>query len=664
MLDKAARKRWFAAMTCAVVVAALGYVLHGYSVGLALRQWSYDLLTVAQGDRAADGAVIVYLDELSHKQLSQPYNAPWDRSLHARLVRRLTEAGARAIVFDIVFSDPNPANPAADEELARAIAESGRVILAADNIPAGMAAMQVVPPFELLLTNAAAIGSAQVDSDRDLIIRRHTREEQIPSLSWAAAEFVGARISREATEGVAKCWVHYYARPNSVPSISFFEALEAPAGRNGFFRDQVVFVGARLQTKFSGDRKDEFRNPFSFGMKEKANAFSAGVEVQATAFLNLVRGDWLRRWPDGAERWSIVALVLVFGFGLVWLRPVAATAVAAVGIGLVVVASQVLFSTKFVWFPWLIVVVLILCALAWSIVFNSVQLYVQKRLYEHTLSLYLSPKLVPKFANRPEMLAPGAVEQMLTIFFSDIASFTSLSEGMDSNALARLMNRYFHAAVGDCIHATDGTVVKFLGDGIFAFWNAPEPQADHELRACEAALLFRAEAVRSVDGVFLRTRIGIHTGRANVGNFGGEDRVDYTAMGENINLASRLEGLNKHLGTDCLISAETKAGVGDRLLTRSLGFFQLKGFEKPVEVYELLGLPADAEATKAWRETFANALANYQQRNLEFAMADFRSTLELRPSDGPARFYVERIEELLSQTLPDEWSTHTVLKEK
>jgi adenylate cyclase len=207
-------------------------------------------------------------------------------------------------------------------------------------------------------------------------------------------------------------------------------------------------------------------------------------------------------------------------------------------------------------------------------------------------------------------------------------------------------------------------VVKFLGDGIFAFWNAPEPQVDHALRACEAALRFRVESVRCVDGMVLTTRIGIHTGLANVGNFGGEDRVDYTAMGENINLASRLEGLNKYLGTDCLISAETKAGIGDRLLTRSVGVFQLKGFEKPVEAYELLGRPSEAEATRPWREAFASALANYQQRNLEFAMAGFQSTLVLRPDDGPARFYIERIQDLLLQTLPDEWSTHTVLKEK
>ena len=665
MIGKAANKRWVMATACAVVVGTLGFVLHGYRLGLALRQWSYDLLTVVRGHVRTDEAVVVYLDEVSHEKLGQPYNAPWDRSLHARLIRRLTDAGARAIVFDIVFSDPNPANLAADEDLAQAIGASRRVVLAADCIRTGPTESQAIPPIPLLETNAAAIGSAEVVADADFIIRQHTPEEQLSSLSWAAAELVGANVSREAGNRSKTYWVNYYARPNWIPSISYHEAIEVSPARDGFFRDKVVFVGARIQTKFASDRKDEYRNPFSFWMTTKdQNPFIAGVEVQATAFLNLLRGDWLRRWPAGLEGGVIVALGLLAGFGLIWLRPVAATVAAVVGIGLVAAASQLLFTKQFVWFPWLIVVVLILVALAWSVVFNSVQLYVQKRLYEHTLSLYLPPKLVPKFAKRPELLAPGAEQQTLTIFFSDIAGFTTLSEGMDSNVLARLMNRYFHAAVGDCIHATEGTVVKFLGDGIFAFWNAPEPQADHALRACEAALRFRSEAVRTVDGISLTTRIGVHTGLANVGNFGGEDRVDYTAMGENINLASRLEGLNKHLGTDCLISGETKAGLGDRLLTRSLGFFQLKGFEKPVDVYELVGYPAEAEATRAWREEFGRALENYQQRNLEFAMAGFHSVLELRPKDGPARFYVERIEDLLQQTLPDEWSTHTVLKEK
>ena len=364
------------------------------------------------------------------------------------------------------------------------------------------------------------------------------------------------------------------------------------------------------------------------------------------------------------EHSLILGLGALFGFGLVRLRPVMATVVGLGGLAFVVAALQVLFNQKLIWFPWLIVLVQILVALAWSILFNSVQFYVQQRLYEHTLSLYLSPKLVKKFAGHPELLKPGAEEHVISIFFSDIADFTELSRNMDSDALARLMNDYFETAVAQCIHHTDGTVVKYIGDAIFAFWNAPEPQLDHAWRCCAAALRFRDQKMQYFEGKPLRTRIGIHTAAARVGNFGSAGRVDYTALGESVNLASRLEGLNKVLGTDCVISRETKEGIGDRLVTRLIGSFQLKGFNRPVEVYDLVGWPEEAETTRPWRAAFAQALADYQGRKLEVAQAGFRRTLELRPADGPSAFYLAKLEELKGQTLPDDWATYTIMREK
>jgi adenylate cyclase len=349
---------------------------------------------------------------------------------------------------------------------------------------------------------------------------------------------------------------------------------------------------------------------------------------------------------------------------LVRLRPVMATVVGLGGLGVIVAGFQLLFNQKLIWFPWLIVAVQIGLALAWSILFNSVQFYVQQRLYEQTLTRYLSPKLVKKFAGHPELMKPGAEEQSISIFFSDIADFTEISRNISAEALQQLMMAYFETAVSKCIHPNDGTVVKYIGDAIFAFWNAPELQPDHPGRACRAALSFREHVKQQVDGRVLRTRIGIHTAPARVGNFGSAERFDYTALGESVNLASRLEGLNKVLGTDCLISRETQEGIGDQLVTRPLGLFQLKGFGHPIEVHELIGWPRDADATRPWRDAFARALDDYRACRLEPAEAGFRQTLQLRPDDGPSLFYLARLEELRGQALPDNWAPYTILTEK
>jgi adenylate cyclase len=177
-------------------------------------------------------------------------------------------------------------------------------------------------------------------------------------------------------------------------------------------------------------------------------------------------------------------------------------------------------------------------------------------------------------------------------------------------------------------------------------------------------LLFQEQARHPVRGRLLHTRIGIHTGIANVGNFGSEERVDYTALGDSVNLASRLEGLNKHMGTSCLISSATKALIGDRLVTRPLGVFQVKGFKGHVEVYELIGLPEVAEGTKPWRDAFAAALNDYLLRKFDLATSGFNRVLELKPDDGPATFYLNRLAELSNQTLTPEWTGRAVFKEK
>jgi adenylate cyclase len=304
----------------------------------------------------------------------------------------------------------------------------------------------------------------------------------------------------------------------------------------------------------------------------------------------------------------------------------------------------------------------------WSIAINSVQLHVQKKLMEQSLSMYVSPKRVKQISRNSEILKPGAEKQEVSILFSDIANFTSMSEGMDSDELARVMNNYFEKAVGNCIQAEDGTVVKFIGDAIFAMWNAPERQTDHQAMACRGALRLTKEvsafesAKKDLD---VRTRIGLHCGVANVGNFGSKQRVDYTALGENINLASRMEGLNKYMGTDVLITGDVYRAVSDKFTTRFCGKFKLKGFERAVEVYELIADAAQAGETRAWREAYAAALALYLKKDFAGAEAAWQKVIEMRGGkDGPSKFMLKHLAEMRAEPLDPEWDGEVELKEK
>lgn len=650
-----------AALVGVVLTAGVGWFLQTFRMGVGLRNASYDLLHKWRGEVRTDQAVVVYLDDQSHAVLKQPLNAPWSRKLHAKLVDRLANAGAKAIVFDIIFSDPNPAE---DPEFADAMGRYGRVILGADNVPAPDGGVSIIRACDELLDSAADFGSVERIPDPDLIVRLHTPRGDSPIgvLSWVTAQTAECDIASVPGAEEERRWLNYYGRPNVIPSLSYHEVLDAAPEADLGVSNKVVYVGAKIITKFAGDRKDEFPSPFS--SFDKVPVFMAGVEIQATEFLNLARQDWIRRLSFGGEELLVLLCSLLFGAGLVFLPPLRATLAAVFGLALLIGASLYVFSQNFLWIVWTVMAVQLGLALAWSVLFNSVQLYVDKRLFEFTLGLYLSPKLVDKFSGSPDLLKPGAEKQLLTFVFSDIADFTSISEGMDGDELAAMMNEYFQPAVAECIHRTEGTVVKYIGDAIFALWNAPEPQIDHAERACEAALRFRELSKRPVRGRSLRTRIGLHTGVANVGNFGSEDRVDYTAIGENVNLASRMEGLNKYLGTDCLISGVTKEHITDRIVTRRLGFFQLKGFEGLVEVHELVGFKEQAGESEAWREAFREALQNFEQRNVVFAELGFRKVLELKPDDGPAKFYLKRIEEMASEELPDTWATHTILKDK
>lgn len=662
----------------ALVSASAGLLLLYLRPAAFLSFLSYDLPFYLRPTADPTEAIIVYLDDESHVALGQARNKPWDRRLHAQLVERLTAEQARVVVFDVVFTDPAnvcETNDPTDALFARAVQANGKVVLGADEVVVNydnraVASRQVQLPIDPLLEASAGIGSVETVPEADLVIRRHlprSKVDSLPGLAWVAAELAGAAVTKDPKQLYTPRWLNYYGPPATIRSVSYHQALSTDTVPSGTFRDKAVFIGARLFTKFAGERKDEYPHPWSVFSPSQLHRFMPGVEVQATQFLNLARGDWLRRPSLRIEALGVLALGTGLGYGLVRVRPSRASAHALLAALLVALAAYGSFLLLRLWFAWLVCEVTIAMAWLWAVSFNSIREYLQRRLFEQSLALYLSPKLVKKFATRPELLKPGAEKQTLTILFSDIANFTTIAEGMDPDDLAALMNRYFEDAIAHCIHKTDGTVVKYLGDAIFAIWNAPEPQPDHAARACEAALAFSQQVVtftKNETTWVLRTRIGLHTGVANVGNFGSQQRFDYTALGESINLASRMEGLNKHLRTQVLLTGATKALAGERIVTRYLGEFQLKGFEKAVSVHELLGPTEQTTASPMAQAAFAQAVSLFQRRDFDQAEAAFQRVLELMPGDGPSDFYLAQIAEFRRQPPPADWSGQIELKDK
>ena len=671
------------------VVLAVGvaiYVLRA-APGQDLVYYSYDQPFQKRGFIYPTEAVLVFLDDASHIRLHQKYNEPWNRGFYTQLLKRLTAEKAKAVVFDIVFSDAM--DPVVDQEFAQAMIENGNVVLAEDfstddyNGGGLSGSGKFAPVLQLFKESAADVGSDALTPDNFVTVRRYqpgpprvnttnstdliTAEEYTTSSeAWAAAVLYNPELSHNLKLRNSEFWLNYYGPELSLPAVSLYKALtnNDPNVPPGYFSNKVVFVGERLQTKLQASRKDEYSTPFSY-LPPPNSKFTCGVAIHATAFLNLIRGDYLKRLDLKTEQYILIATGILFGAGLMFLRPLTATVVALGLLYPLWLLNYYIFRDYHYWFPWVLPLVFqIPIAAATSVVFNSLQLYVQKKQVEQSLRLYLPARLVKKFSSDPSLLKPGAKKQHLTILFSDIAGFTSITEGMDPDELAKLMNAYFQSAVDECIHFTEGTIVKYIGDAIFAFWNAPDPQDDHPFRAAEAALRFRDQDKHEFNGKKVLTRIGLHTGEANVGNFGSTTRVDYTAFGENINLSSRMEGLNKYLGTRVLMTGDTYEGIGSRLITRYLGLFRLKGFEKAVHVYELVDRPENGERTSELRQRFAQALELFRKKDFAGAEAAFRRILESNPQDGPCKFFLEHIEHLHSEELPPEWKGEITLKEK
>ena len=408
----------------------------------------------------------------------------------------------------------------------------------------------------------------------------------------------------------------------------------------------------------------------------RATAFDPvmpGVEIHATVLDNVLRGEFLLqpKWVVLVEIGVIFGSALALGLALRRARGLMAAAVAYLLVGLYLGGTQKLFTTTGIPLGMVFPIACIVLVYTGISVHHYIVEASEKRKIRNAFGLYLNPELARQVSERPEMLRLGGEKRVLTVLFSDIRGFTSISERLDPSALVELLNVYL-GKMTDVVFDHEGTLDKYIGDAIMAIWGAPIPHDDHAARASRAAVGM-VECLEKLHAEFdargwprLETGIGLHTGEMIVGNMGSVRRLSYTVMGDNVNLGSRLEGLTKYYHTRIIASEDTVRAAGDGIVAREIDLVRVKGKAQPVRIFDVLGLGGNGSGMRAAMlcSLFAEALTAYRERRWQEALASFQRLHTQFPEDGPTELYIERCRELLSRAPSHEWDGVTVMETK
>jgi len=691
------RKKWLRGIICGFIAFLFSFSLSFLSFFRILewKTWDWRTKFLTQPEKASPDLVLVLIDQASLDFYApQGITWPWPRQMYAAFLDFLTQGGAKAVIIDLILSEPSSYGVEDDLLLAEAIRRNGHTFLSAgfslnppvsDEPPdpilkkfslkeiknrkaAVIETRSAILPLREFLEGARGLGNVLFSPDADAIFRRlplYCRFEGMifPSLPLAVAQDIREEklwINRLDREG--KLVLHFFGPAGTYKSYSLASLI------NSWVQIQH---GQQPQVK-----PDEFRNKIVFlatsapGLLDlrptPVSSVTPGVEIQATALDNLLQGRAIG-FPPRA-----LSLVVFLFFGLIsGLIVSLLVKIIWQSLGLIIIlagpwiAGTLAFRQGF----WLEIVPAEMAALT-SFILAALLNYSlegrERRFIKNVFRHYLSPEIIDRIIANPALLRLGGEEREITSFFSDIAGFSSLAEKLSPADLVKWLNEYL-SVMTDIILEEGGTLDKYEGDAIIAFWNAPLDQPDHALRACRAAVRCQQELVRlnpewqSRFGQPVRMRIGINSGLAVVGNMGSKRRFDYTAMGDTVNLASRLEGAGKFYGVSILISEFTFEQAEAELVVRPVDVVRVVGKTQPVKIYELLGLKSGFPPEKLdWLKIFNQAWQAYRERDFAQALTLFASL----PEEGLTRFYVRRCQEFLTSPPPPDWDGVFNLKEK
>lgn len=691
--------------------AAVGVAVFVFVAGLSTTRWfevvelkALDHLVRRYADpaRADSNLLLLAIDESSLDAFGR---WPWPRDRFGYVVRYLKQAGVKAVVFDVMFFEADDNAEEFDQSFADDLKAAGNVFLpmlfqaepaaippevrpratvTAEPSNAGQPAVEthagVKLPIPVLAQQARGLGIINLSADADGPTRRipllgQVNGDLVPHLSLAVAQYllgadrlsirdgrmqIGPRTIPLRADGSLLIEWHgsleqtYHAKKYSIGRVlqafTQQEKGERPSLDPALFKDKVVFIAGTAAGLY-----DLRVTPFS--------AATPGVLIHMAALDNALHGQGLQAAPAWFSLATLLLLCLASAGTFMLFRSYSVKF--GVTLGLAVAYYGVVVHAFAGHERWL---ELVFPEAALALTFGTAATveYVtegkQRRLMRAAFDKYMSTEVVEEIMRDPEAIKLGGEKKEITIFFSDIAGFTTISEKMSPEDLVALLNRYLSAMTTIIKTTHRGNVNKYLGDGIMALFGAPLDDPKHASLACCAALdcqveLARLREIWKREGLpVIGARIGLNSGPCIVGNMGSEERMEYTVTGDSVNLASRLEGASKFYDTLILIGQRTAELAKNDVEVREIDLLRVKGKQEPVVVYELLARTGQLDDQKRRVvDVYLEGLSAYKMRNFSTACARFSEAVVLDPSDGPSRVYLERSNNYRQTPPPAEW---------
>jgi adenylate cyclase len=680
-LSRGGRKRVLASCVPAAGVALVLAAACLWGLLAASRARMGDLLFAARPAQAARSTVIVGIDQKSYQALL-PRHGPlsaWPRTLYARALDALATASPRVIAFAIFFDASRPEDDALAEAMRRAdnvivpvVAQGPRAFDPRPGVAQDFEAF--VRPAETVRRGARDEGLANITTGQDSVVRSlplllRAGGEEVPSLPLTIVAHFTRRpavLDGPPTAG------HVHAAGRAIPVaehdtmlIDFLGPPSEPAGGGSFrivsfvdvlegrfdpalIRDRIVLLGPTIRGV------DEHATPTT------GDTRMWGVEILGNAVETVLDQRFLVPAAPALTVGLIALMAMVAALAVAAWRPLPAGLAVAGGLAVYGTAAAVLFERGLVLdlvYPPAALLITFAAALSARLVTEQAE----QRMIREAMGRYLSPVVSQWVLDDPDRLRLGGETREMTVLFSDLRSFTTLAHALPPQTLVALLNRY-RAEMADVVFRHDGVLAQYAGDAIEAFWNAPMDQGDHARRACETALDMVA-ALAVLRPVFeargwahLDLGVGINTGQMVVGNMGSKDRLIYTAVGDPVNVAARLEGLSKEYGVRVVVGEATVAAAPDVFTYRLLDLVAVKGRAEPLRCYEVIDR-ADAipPAGRQMLARYHDALALYRARRWEEALRLLDELARDAPADGPIALYRRRARALLAAPPPEDW---------